>query len=64
MNEIRKIAPADAESGTRRMNQCPLCGRPLTMLYPEIQPGLRYAHCQHGHKIRLQAETLPERNAG
>ena len=45
-------------------NCCPLCGRLITTIYPEIAPGLRYAHCQYGHKIRLEKENRQERNAG
>ncbi len=64
MNKIRNISRTAAGSAENITDRCPLCGRPIALLYPEIKPGLRYAHCQHGHKIRLQQESRQERNAG
>lgn len=60
MNEVKNITGA----AVLHEDRCPLCGRMITTIYPEIAPGLRYAHCQHGHKIRLQTEDHQERNAG
>ncbi len=64
MNEAKSIAGATILFEDKLQNRCPLCGRIITTIYPEIAPGLRYAHCQHGHKIRLQTEDHQERNAG
>lgn len=64
MNHIPNISPSPAAYEEQQPARCPLCGRPITLLYPEICPGIRYAHCQHGHKVRLQQEGCPERNAG
>ena len=64
MNELRNLSRPSAGSAETPAEKCPLCGRPITLLYPEIRPGVRYAHCQHGHKIRLRTENSAERSAG
>ena len=64
MNEAKSISRAAVTPEDRFPNRCPLCGRMITALYPEIAPGVRYARCQYGHKIRLEKEDRQERNAG
>lgn len=64
MNEAKRIPRATVIYEDGFPNCCPLCGRLITTVYPEISPGIRYARCQHGHKVRLQQENRQERNAG
>ena len=64
MNETRNISRAADIYKAMLANRCRLCGKPIAMIYPEIAPGLRYARCQYGHKIRLEKEENLQKTAG
>ena len=64
MNETKSISRTAVTYEDGFPNCCPLCGRIITTMYPEIAPGIRYARCQYGHKIRLEKEDYPQKTAG
>ena len=36
---------------------CPLCGKSIKILYPEILLGFQNATCQTGHKIKIRKDS-------
>ena len=36
--------------------RCTLCGKPIACCYPESIPGVIFATCRNGHKIKIRKE--------
>ena len=38
--------------------RCSICGKPIACCYPESVPGIIFATCRNGHKIKIRKEDF------
>ncbi len=50
-NQHNEIIPA----------RCSICGKPIACCYPETVPGMIFATCRSGHKIKIRKEDFPRK---